>query len=190
MNRHYPGFLPLKAKIRDCPGRQYHYFPMKHEEPFKISVNNQHVFDIQPEQARQLDMVCNLDGSFHILHEGRSWHAEPVSENSENREYVFRINGEKYTVRIDDLYDRLIQQLGLQVGAGQKSNQVKAPMPGLVLSVSVEAGQTVAKGDPLLILEAMKMENVIKAAAEGTVKAVHVLKGAAVDKGQLLVEFA
>lgn len=163
---------------------------MKNAEPFKISVNNQHSFDIQPDQAQALDLVRNADGSFHLLHEGRSYHAELIGEKFDTREFVFRINGEKFTVHIADLYDRLIQQLGLSVGASQKSNQVKAPMPGLVLSVSVEAGQQVAKGDPLLILEAMKMENVIKAAGDGAIKAVHVVQGAAVDKGQLLIEFA
>ena len=61
-------------------------------------------------------------------------------------------------------------------------------MPGLVLQILVEAGQTVQKGEPLLILEAMKMENVLKASGEGQVKSVNVQKGMAVDKGHLLLE--
>jgi biotin carboxyl carrier protein len=61
-------------------------------------------------------------------------------------------------------------------------------MPGLVLNILVSPGQAVQKGDPLIILEAMKMENVIKAAGEGHIKAINVLKGAAVEKGQLLLE--
>lgn len=80
-------------------------------------------------------------------------------------------------------------RLGLQAGGGQKINSVKAPMPGLVLEVSVAPGQAVQKGDTLLILEAMKMENVIKAAGEGVVKAIPATKGLAVDKGQVLIEF-
>ena len=81
-----------------------------------------------------------------------------------------------------------MQKLGLSIGGSQKQNVVKAPMPGLVLSVMVEPGQVVSKGDPLLILEAMKMENVIKAIGDGTVKSVAVEKGAAVEKGHLLLE--
>jgi biotin carboxyl carrier protein len=61
-------------------------------------------------------------------------------------------------------------------------------MPGLVLNILVEAGQEVSKGDALLILEAMKMENVIKASGDGKVRSVKVKKGDAVDKGLLLVE--
>ena len=61
-------------------------------------------------------------------------------------------------------------------------------MPGLVLEVAVEVGTVVSKGDKVLILEAMKMENVIKAAGDGTVKVIHISKGMAVEKGQLLIE--
>lgn len=67
-----------------------------------------------------------------------------------------RVNGSRFSVFIADHYDRLVQQLGLHVGSTTKANIVKAPMPGLVLNIPVEPGQTVSKGDPLLILEAMK----------------------------------
>jgi biotin carboxyl carrier protein len=62
-------------------------------------------------------------------------------------------------------------------------------MPGMVLSVSVAEGQQVQKGDPLLVLEAMKMENVIKSPGEGTVKSIAVKAGAAVEKNALLIRF-
>jgi len=65
---------------------------------------------------------------------------------------------------------------------------IKAPMPGLVLDVLVESGQTITKGDQLLILEAMKMENVLKAAGDGVVKSIEIKKGNTVEKGQILVE--
>ena len=61
-------------------------------------------------------------------------------------------------------------------------------MPGLVLDIPVEVGQEVEKGEGVLILEAMKMENVIKSAGVGTIKAIHIKQGEAVEKGQLLIE--
>lgn len=161
---------------------------MKHDEPFKISVNGQHEFDLQPADAKALDIVPDTDGHYHILHEGKSYHAELVEVDHLNRQFVFKINGTRFNINIADRYDRLVQQLGLSVGSSQKANIVKAPMPGLVLNLIAEPGQTVAKGDPLLILEAMKMENVLKAAGDGRVKSIHVQKGMAVEKGQLLLE--
>ncbi len=165
-----------------------HSFIMTLDEPFKVSVNAQHDFDLQPADAKNLDIVHGADGRIHILHQGKSYHAELVEVDHNARQFVLQINGVRFSVNIADHYDRLIQKLGLHVGKSQKANIVKAPMPGLVLTVLAEPGQMVAKGDPLLILEAMKMENVIKAASDGQVKSIHVQKGAAVEKGQLLLE--
>lgn len=162
---------------------------MEKKEPFHIAVNGgQHEFSLQPDDAKNLDIVPDGDGAFHILHQGRSFRAELLDVDHTKRQFSFRINGVKYTLHIADHYERLVQRLGLSVGSSQKQNVVKAPMPGLVLTVMVEAGQAVAKGDALLILEAMKMENVLKAQGDGVVKSIAVQKGAAVEKGQLLLE--
>jgi len=72
----------------------------------------------------------------------------------------------------------------------EKMDHVKAPMPGLVLDILVEVGQTINKGDNLLVLEAMKMENIIKASGTGIVKNIKVNKKDAVEKNQLLIEMA
>ena len=69
-------------------------------------------------------------------------------------------------------------------------NELKAPMPGLIVDVRVQPGQAVFKGDPLLVLEAMKMENILKAPADGIVSAIKVGLRDNVQKGQLLVQFA
>lgn len=157
-------------------------------EPFQISANDQHQFEIDPEQAKQLDLIPDGEGKFHLIHLGKTYHAELIEVDYATRHYTLLINGTKYSLAIADHYERLVRQLGLHAGGTQKVNSVKAPMPGLVLNILVSPGQTVQKGDPLIILEAMKMENVIKAAGEGHIKAINVQKGAAVEKGQLLLE--
>lgn len=159
------------------------------KEPFKITVNQHHEFQIQPDEAKMLDVIPDGDRLFHLLQSDQAYSVELLEEDYAGRRYVFRIAGVRYTVCISDYYERLIEQLGLTVGGGQKINTVKAPMPGMVLNVLVEPGQTVRKGDGLLILEAMKMENVIKAAGDGVVKSVPAQKGRPVDKGQILLEF-
>jgi biotin carboxyl carrier protein len=85
--------------------------------------------------------------------------------------------------------DLLLLQMGLNNNSTGKVNSIKAPMPGLILEINAQQGDVVSPGDTLLVLEAMKMENVIKASGEGTVKSVRVSKGQSVEKGQVLIEF-
>lgn len=159
------------------------------KEPFQIAVNDQHQLEVHPEDALALDLVPNGPGAFHLLENGRAYQAELLEADYAQRTYTFRIDGATYTVAISDYYDRLVKKLGLTATAGHKMNILKAPMPGLVISVLVQPGQTVQKGDPLLILEAMKMENVIKAGGDGVVKSVAANNGHPVEKGFVLLEF-
>ena len=68
------------------------------------------------------------------------------------------------------------------------AKSILSPMPGSIVSVSVEAGQTVADGQELLVIEAMKMQNIIKSQAEGKIKKVNVKAGESVTVDQLLIE--
>lgn len=156
--------------------------------PFRIEVNSQQQFDILPENARNLDFIVEDENKYHLLYKGQAYHVELTEASFAARQFTFKINGSKFSVKIADHYERLVQQLGLNIGGSQRTNIVKAPMPGLVLKVMVEPGQSVKKGDPLLILEAMKMENVIKSAGDGRINTVAAQKGAAVEKGQILLE--
>ena len=85
--------------------------------------------------------------------------------------------------------DRLISDMGFEMGSARNISQIEAPMPGLILDIQVSEGDTVQEGDALLVLEAMKMENVILSPREGVVKKIAVTRGMAVDKKHLLVEF-
>ena len=84
----------------------------------------------------------------------------------------------------------VIDPLAVERTGGAGENRITAPMTGLVRSLPVEAGANVAKGDILVVLEAMKMEHSLRAASDGTVEAVHCAVGDTVSDGTLLVEFA
>lgn len=71
-----------------------------------------------------------------------------------------------------------------------KGETLRAPMPGTILSVAASAGQSVKRGDLLLVLEAMKMENEIVAHVDGTISGIYVQKGSSVNAGDVLVSFA
>jgi biotin carboxyl carrier protein len=109
--------------------------------------------------------------------------------NKADKTVILSLNGKSVTVTLKEPLDDLLHSMGLDKLTTAKVTHVKAPMPGLVLNVLVEAGQEVKKGDKLLVLEAMKMENIIKAAGDGKVARIAVDKGQAVDKNQTLVEF-
>ena len=83
----------------------------------------------------------------------------------------------------------LLEKMGMSVSAGAATGDIKAPMPGKVLQVLVKPGDAVEEGQALLVLEAMKMENMIKAVVAGIVSEVPISEGEAVEKGALLVGF-
>ncbi len=157
------------------------------DNPFVVKVNDTYEFEIPKGTVKELDLVEGHDGQNHVLKNGHKYKVN-VLEFITNKEAWVEVNGNKYKVSIADKYDQLIKDLGLTQKSGQKQNQVKSPMPGLVLDVKVEAGQSIEKGETLLILEAMKMENVIKAGADGKVKKILVNKGQAVEKGAVMIE--
>jgi biotin carboxyl carrier protein len=99
------------------------------------------------------------------------------------------MNGKVLKWGIQEPIDLLLKEMGMDQAAMQQAEDLKAPMPGLVLDIKVSPGQEVKKGDALLILEAMKMENVLKAPADAKVKNICVDKGQGVEKNQVLIEF-
>ncbi len=155
---------------------------------FKIFVNDQWEWDAG--SLANADFIREKGNRYHVIREGKSFHAELLSSDPENKTYTFRIGGENFTVRLETELDQLINRMGLRKGKSHVMKEVRAPMPGLVLQILVQPGAAVEKDDPLLILEAMKMENVIKATGEGVVKKIRVEKGAAVDKGVVLIEMS
>lgn len=149
---------------------------------------NEATFSLTKEDIAQLNIIPDGANQFHILEDNIAYQAELLDANLDKKIFEISINGNAYTIQLADEYDQLIQQLGLTVVSTQQVKDIKAPMPGLVLSIDVKAGQTIEKGTPLLILEAMKMENVIKSPGDGIVKSIEVKQGAAVEKGQVLIE--
>jgi len=97
--------------------------------------------------------------------------------------------GERLDLEVLDERAHHIQSLTLATGRRHGAGALKAPMPGLVVRVQVQPGERVSAGSGLVVLEAMKMENELKATSASVVKAVRIEAGEAVEKGQVLVEF-
>lgn len=136
----------------------------------------------------QLDLTGKSE-AFHVIHKHRSYQVDVVKADLKAKSFVLMVNNNLYELDARDRFDLLLEELGMSDLAAGAVNDLKAPMPGLVLSVEVEEGQQVAKGEPLLVLEAMKMENVLKAEQDAVVKGIGAEIGQAVEKNQVLIEF-
>jgi biotin carboxyl carrier protein len=124
---------------------------------------------------------------FHILKNGKAFHVRVIKK--EGNETQLLVNGKYYTTTIKDKQQLLLEEMGIQLKSSDQAEDIKAPMPGLVLKLLIEPGMEVEKNTPLLILEAMKMENVIKSPGKGIVHHIKVKEKDAVEKGQILVTF-
>ncbi len=102
--------------------------------------------------------------------------------------YVLWIDGWRFEVDALDERARAIRDLGAAVAGTQGPAPVVAPMPGLIVRLHVNVGDSVTAGQPIVVMEAMKMENELRAPAAGVVKAVLTQPGKAVEKGTVLVE--
>ncbi len=126
--------------------------------------------------------------AYHVLWNHQSFRAEIIHIDSFEKLFTLRINGHDFTVSLQDRYDRLLEKLDMQKDDHQKASDIKAPMPGLVKDLLVEEGQQLQTGDSILVLEAMKMENILKAETGAKIKEICVRAGDAVEKNQLLIK--
>ena len=129
-----------------------------------------------------------MDG-FTLTKDGKTYKADLLKVDYKEKSFLVKINGRRVNVKVQDRFDLLLSKLGMAELGSKKINQLKSPMPGLILDIMVKAGDQIKTGDPIMILEAMKMENILKAPADVVVKNIKAAKGKPVEKNELLIEF-
>ena len=162
----------------------------------QVTVNDKITHEVVSENnewsVNDIPVDCNVsmeaNGLVSIIVNNKSYTAIVDKVDKENKEITVRINGHIYKTSIKEPIDQVLSHMGLDLKATQKAEPIKAPMPGLVLKILVTPGQKINKGDALLVLEAMKMENMIKATVSATVKAIRVAEKTAVEKGAIMIE--
>jgi biotin carboxyl carrier protein len=164
----------------------------------QATVNQKTTFELEQKEGKtflngeifEWDIRPISENHFHIItKDNQSINAEVVDINLETKTFQLKINGALQTVQLKDETDLLLERMGINTALSTKMKELKSPMPGLIYDLKVAIGDTVEKGDVLLILVAMKMENSIKAAGEGKVKDIKVNLNDSVEKGQVLITF-
>ena len=122
--------------------------------------------------------IYNVDGEI----------IEILDVNFDLKRVKIRHNHNTHHIQFKNKLDLTLDNMGIKRTFETVNTDIKAPMPGKVLEMMVAAGDTIEKGQPLLILEAMKMENVIKADGNATIKSINVNQLESVESGQLLIE--
>lgn len=151
--------------------------------------SNETSFELTSDDALELDEQRLSESKFHIMHEDISYVVEILHADYIKRKYIVKLHGNTFEVDIDRPLDQLISEMGLSLGSGAVTDEIYAPMPGIILEVNVVAGDVVTEGATLCVLEAMKMENALVAPRNGTIKTVTINQGDTVEKGKLLIEF-
>ena len=156
--------------------------------PVTVEIDSQR-FQWLPEEWRDLDCIATGENEFHVIENGKSHWITVLEFDLRSRSCVLKVDGEIKQVKFLRELDLMIERMGLNAVQVNQLKNLIAPMPGLVTGIKTEAGQEVEKGTPLLILEAMKMENVIVAPHQAIIKEIKVVAGQAVEKGAVLLEF-
>lgn len=164
---------------------------------YKLDINNQFNYGTERNGEQLLINgeatiadISQLNATmYHVINNLQSYNVEVVSFNPAEKKAEIKVNNNIYNITAKDQFDILLDKLGLSNLNSSKISEIKAPMPGLVLKVFVTEGTEIKKGDNLFVLEAMKMENIIKAPTDVTVKTIKIKPGDKVEKNQVLMMF-
>ncbi len=164
-------------------------YTTKSEKGEDVSIRFENEQIIINDEALDISFQNQLNGNFIIHQNGEAIKAEVLEVDDAKKKFTIKIANGIYTIDLKDKTDALLEKLGMTHLQNVVIKDIKAPMPGLILDIMVEVGQEVKKGDALMILEAMKMENVLKSTGEGTITSIEVEKGQSVEKNNILIKF-
>lgn len=160
-------------------GREFDVGIMQHDDDYVVSVNG--------DRSSVRSQV--LGPSRSLLFIDDEVLEVDVRQNSEPNSRLVFIRGIEIEATIEEYNIGRLRRLVASSKSSSSQMRLLAPMPGLIVSVDAKPGDTISAGQQLVVIEAMKMENVIKAKSSGRLKTVHVEAGQVVEKGATLMEF-
>jgi biotin carboxyl carrier protein len=164
------------------------------DDPVKYQVvlngDEEQTLEITGQDLAHADLLQVSESVLHLLSDRQGHAIQVVHADYANKEFTLLVNDKTVSVKLRDTVEMRVHAMGFDINRNHvKPRQIISPMPGLVLKILAAEGETVEEGQAVLILEAMKMENVLNAPVSGVVNQIHAEEGKNVDKGQVLVEF-
>jgi acetyl/propionyl-CoA carboxylase alpha subunit len=147
------------------------------------------VEQVAPGSEESWDWKQLAPGVFDVRMGNRNVRIECMDGPDEKGNVTIRVNGVVQALQVLGPQQLLLESMGMSANVETQEKHVESPMPGKILQVMVATGTEVDEGDPLLVLEAMKMENVIRAPRSGVIAVVQAQVGEAVEKAATLVTY-
>lgn len=150
---------------------------------------NEQTIQLTSEQLEHASLIKSCSNQYQLRVNNAHYNAEILEVNLQQGTVILKTDRKKRLFRISTPLDQLINELGFNAKNTLHDDALVAPMPGLVLEVKVAVGQSIQKGDPLLTLEAMKMENILRSQHDGIIQEIKTTSGDKVEKNQPLIIF-
>lgn len=147
------------------------------------------VAEIGEPKEGEFGLISIQDDHWIVKHDNKIVHATIKDLEKSTKTYTIEIDGENHKIQLLDTVDQQIELMGMNAIVAKKLDQLTAPMPGMIIKVLKNVGDEIEDGDAVLIVEAMKMENVLKANGAGVISKILVKQGDKVDKNQVLIKF-
>lgn len=140
-------------------------------------------------EKKDLDILRLNDTNYHIIYKNKSFKVSILQHDIQNKIFEISVNQHPYQVKLQDDNDLLLEKMGIRKNSIKKADELIAPMPGLIIDIRVEEGQKVKCDEPIIILKAMKMENVLKSPHDGIIKKILVEKNQKIEKDDVILQF-
>ena len=164
----------------------------------KATVNSSHSFEITKDQLNifqvngknvPFELISANEYEWVVRNGNAQYRVLIIESDHHSKKYTLKIKGKKFHVQLEDRLDILLNKMGIASDSEEEIHQLKAPMPGLILEIIGSKGMQVSKGEKILVLEAMKMENIIRSPSDGVIADILIEIGDSVEKNQLLIQF-
>lgn len=160
---------------------------MDKKTDFAAVINGQK-YHFTKKEIEQADIVDLGNDRFNIISNHKSYTLKVLENNLKLKQLKLEFDGQIYVVDVLEQIDLLLKEMGFGDSGKKLISEVKAPMPGLVIEITAQLNHPYKAGENIMVIEAMKMENSIVLPSDAVIKKIHVKKGEAVVKGQLLIE--